>query len=47
MLRLCLRMLEDTSIFFMAEANPLNVKRLITIGFEAGDYFDRVTISQQ
>lgn len=38
----------DKKTFFVrVDANPLNVKRIITIGFEAGDYFDRVTITQK
>jgi hypothetical protein len=28
------------------EANPLNVKRIVIIEIEDGDYFDRVTITQ-
>lgn len=35
------------TLFIRVEANPLNVQRIITIGFEAGDYFDRVTITQK
>ena len=35
------------TLFIKVEANPQNVKRIITIGLEAGDYFDRVTITQK
>lgn len=35
------------TLFVKVNANPLNVKRVITIGLEAGDYFDRVTITQK
>lgn len=35
------------TLFVKVDANPFNVKRIITIGFEAGDYFDRVTITQK
>jgi|GEM_PF-348443 len=35
------------TLFVKAETNPLNVKRIMTIGLEAGDYFDRVTITQK
>ena len=27
--------------------NPLNINRIITVGLEAGDYFDRVVITQK
>ena len=33
--------------FIKVEANPNNVKRIITVGLEAGDYFDRVTVTQK
>jgi hypothetical protein len=38
---------DKNTLFVRAESNPLEVKRIITIGFEAGDYFDRVTITQK
>jgi hypothetical protein len=38
---------DKNTLFIKAEANPLNVKRIITVGLEAGDYFDRVTITQK
>jgi hypothetical protein len=38
---------DKQTLFIKAEANPANVKRIITVGFEAGDYFDRVTITQK
>ena len=38
---------DKNTLFVRVDANPLNVIRTITIGFEAGDYFDRVTITQK
>jgi len=38
---------DKKTLFVRADSNPLKVKRTITIGFEAGDYFDRVTITQK
>jgi hypothetical protein len=38
---------DKKTLFVKVNANPLNVKRIITIGFEAGDYFDRITITQK
>lgn len=38
---------DKKTLFIRADANPLKVKRTIIIGFEAGDYFDRVTITQK
>lgn len=35
------------TLFVRVSANTLNVIRIITVGFEAGDYFDRVTITQK
>jgi hypothetical protein len=35
------------TLFVKVNANPFNVKRIITIGIEAGDYFDRITITQK
>jgi hypothetical protein len=37
---------DKKTLFVKVNANPFNVKRIITIGFEAGDYFDRITITQ-
>ena len=38
---------DKKTLFVKINANPFNVKRIITIGFEAGDYFDRITITQK
>jgi len=38
---------DKTTLFVRAKANPLEVKRIITIWFEDGDYFDNVTITQK
>ncbi|HEY3390880.1 MAG TPA: hypothetical protein VGK38_14980 [Prolixibacteraceae bacterium] len=38
---------DKNTLFIKVEANPYNVKRIITVGLEAGDYFDRVTITQK
>jgi len=38
---------DKNTLFITVEANPLNVQRIITVGFQAGDYFDRVTITQK
>jgi len=35
------------TLFIKVEENPLNIQRIITVGLEAGDYFDRVTITQK
>lgn len=35
-----------TTLFIKAGANSTGVKRAITVGLEAGDYFDRVRITQ-
>ena len=35
------------TLFIKVYENPLSVKRIITVGLEAGDYFDRVTITQK
>lgn len=35
------------TLFIKLDENPLNVRRIMTIGLEAGDYFDRVTITQK
>lgn len=38
---------DKNTLFIKVEANPSNVKRIISIGLEAGDYFDRVTVTQK
>ena len=38
---------DKNTLFVRVDANPLNVIRTIIVGFEAGDYFDRVTITQK
>ncbi len=38
---------DKNTLFIKVEANPLNVQRVITVGLEAGDYFDRVRITQK
>ena len=38
--------LDKNTLFIRVDANPINLKRIITVGVEAGDYFDRVTITQ-
>lgn len=38
---------DKNTLFVRADANPLELIRTITIWFEAGDYFDRVTITQK
>lgn len=35
------------TLFVRVDANPLQVKRTINIGLEAGDYYDRLTITQK
>jgi hypothetical protein len=35
------------TLFVKVDANPFNVQRIVTVGLEAGDYFDRVTITQK
>jgi hypothetical protein len=37
---------DKNTLFIKAEANPNNAKRVIIVGLEAGDYFDRVTVTQ-
>ena len=34
------------TLFIKVEENPLSIQRIITVGLEAGNYFDRVTITQ-
>jgi hypothetical protein len=38
---------DKNTLFIKVDENPLNVQRIITVGLEAGDYFDRVTITQK
>ena len=38
---------DKNTLFIKVTANHNNVKRIITVGLEAGDYFDRVTITQK
>ena len=38
---------DKNTLFVKVEANPNSIKRVITVGLEAGDYFDRVTITQK
>ncbi len=38
---------DKNTLFIKVAENPLNVQRIITVGLEAGDYFDRVTITQK
>jgi hypothetical protein len=35
------------TLFIRLDENPLNVSRIVTVELEAGDYFDRVTITQK
>jgi hypothetical protein len=35
------------TLFIKAEENPLNIHRIISVGLQAGDYFDGVTITQK
>jgi hypothetical protein len=38
---------DKTKLFIKVDENPANVQRLITVGLEAGDYFDKVTVNQK
>jgi hypothetical protein len=38
---------DEHTLFIRLEENPLNVIRSVTVGLQAGDYFDRVTITQK
>lgn len=38
---------DKNTLFIKVTANPNNVKRIITVGLEAGDYFDRVRVTQK
>jgi hypothetical protein len=35
------------TLFIKVDANPRDSVRVITVGLEAGDYFDRVTVTQK
>jgi hypothetical protein len=35
------------TLFIRIDENPLDATRIVTVGLEAGDYFDRVTITQK
>jgi hypothetical protein len=39
--------LDKNTLFIKAEANPDTINRVITVGLSAGDYHDRVTITQK
>jgi len=41
------RRLDRNTLFVKVDANTLTSKRIISVGLEAGDYFDRVTITQK
>ena len=38
---------DKNTLFIKVAANPNKVNRIISIGLEAGDYFDRVTVTQK
>jgi hypothetical protein len=38
---------DKNTLFIKVEANPNSVKRTITVGLEAGDYFDGVVVTQK
>ena len=38
---------DKNTLFIKVDANPNNVKRIITVGLQAGDYGDRVTVTQK
>jgi hypothetical protein len=38
---------DSHSLFIKVDANSGNSVRVITVGLEAGDYFDRVTVTQK
>ncbi len=37
---------DKNTLYIKLNENPLNVERIITVGLEAGDYFDRIKITQ-
>jgi len=38
---------DKNTLFIQADENPLNIERKIVVQLEAGDYFDRVIITQK
>ena len=38
---------DNHTLFIKVQSNPNSAKRIITVGLGAGDYFDRVTITQK
>jgi hypothetical protein len=38
---------DKNTLFIRLDENPLNVNRIVSVGLQAGDYFDRVTITQR
>ena len=38
---------DKNTLYIKVDANPLSVQRIITVGLQAGDYFDRVKITQK
>ena len=38
---------DKNTLFIKVTANPNYSKRIVTVGLEAGDYFDKVTITQK
>lgn len=38
---------DKNTLFIKVDENPHKVQRVITVGLQAGDYFDRVTITQK
>lgn len=38
---------DKNTLFIKVDENPLKVQRVITVGLQAGNYFDRVTITQK
>jgi hypothetical protein len=38
---------DKNTLFIKVDENPNSAKRIVTVGLEAGDYFDRVTITQK
>jgi hypothetical protein len=37
---------DKNTLFIKLEPNPLNTKRIVVFELEAGDYFDKITITQ-
>lgn len=38
---------DSHTLFIKADANPYNIKRIIVVGLESGDYSSGVTITQK